>query len=92
MSYLNLLTSVFYDFEYFLNLPTNRKIYELFQNLDLSLFKNKNYGLGKTGYPRHAMIRALIIKNIVQLKSIPRLITCLKDNPFICDLCGFDSH
>jgi len=24
MSYLNLQTSVFYDFEYFLNLPTNR--------------------------------------------------------------------
>jgi len=92
MSYLNLQISVFYDFEYFLNLPTNRKIYELFQNLDLSLFKNRNYGLDKTGYPRHAMIRVLIIKNIVQLKSIPRLITYLKDNPFICDLCGFDSH
>jgi hypothetical protein len=92
MSYLNLQISVFYDFEYFLNLPTNRKIYELFQNLDLSLFKNRNYGLDKTGYPRHAMIRALIVKNIVQLKSIPRLITYLKDNPFICDLCGFDSH
>jgi hypothetical protein len=46
MSYLNLQTSVFYDFEYFLNLPTNRKIYELFLDLDLSLFQDRNYGLG----------------------------------------------
>lgn len=92
MSCLNLQTSVFYDFEYFLNLPTNRKLYELFRNLDLSLFENRNYGLGQTGYSRHAMIRALIVKDIVQLKSIPRLVTYLKDNPFICDLCGFDHH
>jgi len=92
MSRLNLQTSMFYDFEYFLNLPTNRKLYELFKNLNLSLFQNRNYGLGQTGYSRHAMIRALIVKNIVQLKSIPHLITYLKDNSFICDLCGFDSH
>ena len=38
------------------------------------------------------MIRVLIVKNIVQLKSIPRLVTYLKDNPFVCDLCGFDSY
>ena len=83
MSYLNFQTSVFYDYNYFLSLPTNKKLYELFQNLDLSLFKNRNYGLGQTGYPRHAMIRALIVKNIAQLKSIPRLVIYLKDNPFI---------
>ena len=92
MSYLNFQTSVFYNFNYFLSLPTNKKLYELFQNLDLSLFQDRNYGLGQTGYSRHAMIRALIVKNIVQLKSIPRLITYLKDNPFVCDLCGFDSY
>ena len=92
MSYLNFQTSVFYDFNYFLSLPTNKKLYELFQSLDLSLFQDRNYGLGQTGYSRHAMIRALIVKNIIQLKSIPRLITYLKNNPFVCDLCGFDSY
>ena len=92
MSYLNFQTSVFYDFEYFLSLPTNKKLYELFKNLDLSSFQNRNYGLGQTGYSRHAMIRALIVKNIVQLNSIPRLVNYLQDNPFICDLCGFDFH
>jgi len=83
MSCINLQTSMFYDFEYFLNLPTNRKLYELFKNLDLSSFQNRNYGLGQTGYSRQAMIRALIVKNIVQLNSIPRLVNYLQDNPFI---------
>jgi len=68
MSYLNLQTSVFYDFEYFLNLPTNRKLYELFKNLDLSLFQNRNYGLGQTGYSHHAMIRVLIVKKYRSIK------------------------
>jgi len=42
---------MFYDFEYFLNLPTNRKLYELFKNLDLSSFQNRNYGLVKLVIP-----------------------------------------
>jgi len=84
--------SLFYNWEFFLNLPTNRKLYELFKNLNLSQFEDKNYGHGQTGYSRHAMIRALIVKNIARLKSIPALIEYLKDNPFISDLCGFDNY
>jgi hypothetical protein len=84
--------SLFYNWDFFLNLPTNRKLYELFKNLNLSRFEDKNYGHGQTGYSRHAMIKALIVKNIAQLKSIPRLIEYLKDNPFTCDLCGFDNY
>ena len=38
------------------------------------------------------MIRALIVKDIVQLDSIPRLVEYLKDHPFICDLCGFVNY
>jgi len=92
MSYLTFQPSLFYDLNFFLTLPTNKKLSELFRNLDLSQFKDKNHGLGQTGYSRHAMIRALIVKNIVQLNSIPRLVEYLKDNPFICDLCGFDNY
>ena len=92
MSYLNFQTSVLYDWNFFLSLPTNKKLYELFKNLDLSRFRDRNCGHGQTGYSRHAMIRALIVKDIVQLNSIPRLVGYLKDHPFICDLCGFDSY
>ena len=92
MSYLTFQPSLFYDLNFFSTLPTNKKLSELFRNLDLSQFKDKNHGLGQTGYSRHAMIRALIVKNIVQLDSIPRLVEYLKDNPFICDLCGFDDY
>jgi len=81
--------SLFYDFNTFVELPLHKKLYELFRNLDLSKIKDVNIFVGRTGYSRHAMFRALIVKNILQLNSIPRLIYFLKNNPFICDLCGF---
>jgi len=86
MASLTFQPSLFYNWDYFLNLPTNRKPYELFQNLDLSQFEDKNHGHGQTGYSRHAMIRALIVKDIVQLSSIPRLVEYLKDNATGCTL------
>lgn len=92
MLHSNFQPSLFYNWDFFLNLPTNRKLHELFKSLDLSLFNDRNYGHGQTGYSRHAMIRALIVKNVARLRSIPALIEYLKDNPFISDLCGFDNY
>ncbi|MCD6459149.1 transposase, partial [bacterium] len=84
--------SLFYDFNIFVELPLHKKFYELFSNLDLSKIKDTNIFVGRTGYSRHAMFRALIVKNILQLNSIPRLIYFLKNNLFICDLCAFYNY
>lgn len=85
-------TSLFYCLGYFLTIPINRKYHLIFSNLDLSGFPNINRGVGATGFPRHAMLRALIIKTLENIPSIPRLIWFMENNPVLCDLCGFQNH
>lgn len=64
-----------------------RKYYCIFKVLDLSGIPDKNYGVGRTGYSRHAMIRAFIV--IEQIKSVPRLIYFLDSHPVLIEMCGF---
>lgn len=83
-------TALFYNFEFLIQFSSfYRKYYFLFKALDLSNTYDRNYGIGRTGHSRHAMLRAFIIKNLEQIKSIPRLIEFLDAHPALVDMCGF---
>jgi transposase len=84
-------TSMFYDLQELIrNSNLLRKYYYLFKALDLSSLPDKNYGIGRTGHSRHAMLRALIIKHLEQIKSVPQLIEYLESYPALLELCGFE--
>lgn len=68
----------------------HKKYYLLFNSLDLSDFPDKNYGIGRTGYSRHAMLKAFIVKHLEQIKTVPRLIEFLDAHPVLTEMCGFD--
>jgi hypothetical protein len=61
----------------------------LFSALDLSGFPDRNTEVGRTGYSRHAILRALIVKHREEIKSIPRLIVFLDAHPELTEMCGF---
>jgi hypothetical protein len=53
----HLQTSFLYNLQELIrNAPLIRKYYLIFQALDLSAVKGRNYGVGATGYSRHAML------------------------------------
>jgi hypothetical protein len=87
----HLQTSFFYDLQELIrNAPLMRKYYLIFQALDLSALPDRNYGLGRTGYSRHGMLRAFIVKHLEGIKSVPRLIEYLNSIPPLLELCGFE--
>ena len=71
--------------------PFYKKYYALFSCLDLSDFPDKNYNVGCTGYSRHAMLRALIVKWLQQYKTIPSLLEELDSRPVLVQLCKFEN-
>lgn len=84
-------TSLFYDLQELIRTsPLLKKYYYLFKALDLSALPDRNDRLGRTGYSRHAMLRAFIIKHLEQIKSVPRLIEYLNSIPPLLEMCGFD--
>jgi len=68
----------------------HRKYHLIFKSLDLSSIPDVNSGVGRTGFSRHAMVRAFIVKHLEQLKSVPRLIEFLDAHPVLTEMCGFD--
>ena len=61
---LNFQHSIFYDLQFFIqNSSICRKYFSIFEALDLSGINDQNFLVGCTGYSRHAMLRALIIKD-----------------------------
>jgi len=67
--------SLFYDLQMLIEVSSfYKKYYLLFTTLDLNGFPNVNCGIGRTGYSRHAFVRAFIVKHLEELKSVPRLI------------------
>jgi len=66
-----------------------RKYLEIFTVLNLDILPDRTHGSGRKGYSNHAMIRALIVKHIERIGSIPRLIDHLKGNPILAEMCGF---
>ena len=84
-------TSFFYNLQELVrNSPILRKYYYLFKALDLSALPDKNDRVGRTGYSRHAIMRALIVKHLEGIKFIPRLIEYLNSFPPLQEMCGFD--
>ena len=87
----NFQLSLFYDLQaMILASDFLRKYHLLFQALDLSSFPDINEGVGRDGFSRHAMLRALVVKHLEGIKSIPQLLTWLDANPVLADLCGFE--
>ncbi|MFH1803196.1 MAG: transposase [bacterium] len=86
----NFQLSLFYDLQLLIQRSNfYRKYYLLFTALDLSNIHDKNYGVGRTGYSHHAMIRAFIVKHLEQLKTVPKLIEFLDAHPVLSEMCGF---
>ena len=86
----NFQLSLFYNFQAFIQSSNfYRKYYLLFKSLPLTNIADRNYGTGRTGYSRHAMIRAFIVKHLEQIKSVPRLIEFLDAHPVLTEMCGF---
>jgi hypothetical protein len=62
----------------------------MFSVLDLSAIPDRFKAVGKKGYSIHAMIRALIVRHMERIDSVPHLIRYLEGNPFMAELCGFE--
>jgi hypothetical protein len=87
----NFQLSLFYDLQALIRTSSfYRKYYFLFSSLGtLENIPNKNYGVGRTGYSRHAMLKSFIVKHLEEIKSIPRLIEFLEAHPILTEMCGF---
>jgi len=84
-------TSFFYDLQELIrNAPLMRKYYYIFKSLNLSALPDRNDRIGRTGYSRHAILRAFIIKHLERIKSVPQLIEYLNSIPPLAEMCGFD--
>jgi len=82
---------LFYDLQAIIRQSDFHRKYDLiFQSLDLSGIHDTNGGVGRTGFSRHAMLRAFIVKHLEQIKSVPRLIEFLDAHPVLTEMCGFD--
>ena len=86
----NFQLSLFYDLQEFIRSSNfYRKYYLLFSCLPVPRFPDRNFKVGRTGYSRHAMLRALMVKHLEQIKSVPRLIEFLDSQPILAEMCGF---
>ena len=81
---------LFYDYQWFISHSSLHKKYHLlFESLELSSLPDTNDGIGCTGYSRHAIMRAFIIKTLEEIPSVPRLIEFLEAHPVLTEMCGF---
>jgi len=86
----NFQYSLFYDYNaMILSSGFYRKYDALFSVLDLSDFPTINTEVGRNGYSQHSILRALIVKHLEEIKSIPRLIEFLDAHPMLTEMCGF---
>jgi len=84
-------TSFFYDLQELIrHSPLLRRYYYLFKALDLSALPDRNDGVGATGHSRHAILRALIIKHLEAIKTVPQLLEYLNSIPPLTEMCGFE--
>ncbi len=87
-----LQTSLFYNIDLLIQSSNfHRKYYLIFKALDLSDFKNLNSSVGCTGYSRHAILRAFIVKHLERINSVPALIEFLDAHPILIEMCGFEN-
>ncbi len=84
----NLQTSLFYDLQELIRTSSLlRKYYLIFKALDLSALKDKNPVVGSDGYSNRSILRALLVKTLSQIQSIPQLIDSLFSLPPFHELC-----
>jgi len=75
--------------------PLYRKYDLLFEALDKHLRHHrirmpKPYSrLGRKGYSGRAILKALILRHLESIKSVPGLVRYLKNHPILLGLCGF---
>jgi len=87
----NFQLSLFYNLQAFIETSNfHRKYYYLFSALDLSGVPDKNYGVGRTGYSRRAMLRAFIVKHLERISRVPQLVERLDAQPVLAEMCGFE--
>ncbi len=72
--------------------PFYKKYNALFRVLDLSSFPDRMKNKGRKPYSRHAMIRALLIKHLERINTIPDLRYYLKSNPVLLAMCSFKNN
>jgi len=86
----NLQLYLFCDLSLLIQTSKFYKKYDLlFTALDLPNMSDKNYGVGRTGYSQHAMLRAFIIKHLERIKTIPNLIEFFDSHLALAEMCGF---
>jgi hypothetical protein len=69
-----------------------RKYQAIFKALDLSEFPDRPCDRGRQGVSRHAILRAMIVKHLERIDSMPQLARQINANPVLADLCGFDTE
>jgi hypothetical protein len=86
----NFQLSLFYNLQEIIQKSTFHRKYDLlFRSLPAPCIPDRNINVGRTGYSRHAMLRALIVKHLEGIKSIPRLLEFLDAHPVLAEMCGF---
>ena len=87
----NFQYSIFYNYEaLILASGFYRKYDAIFSDSDLSGLPDTNDEVGRTGYSRHAILRALLVKHLEEVKSIPRLVEYFDAHPILTEMCGFN--
>jgi hypothetical protein len=83
--------SLFYDYYAIVNSCSFYKKYDaLFQSFDSVYDFSHDYpAFGRKGYPRSAYLKALLYKNLQNIKYISDLIRDLESRPFLIEMCGF---
>ena len=82
-----------FPFESFVkNVDEDDRIFVALSSIDvqpiMTLFPDKR--LGRPGFSRVALFRALVLQKILHLPSVEALVTCLRYSPQFLHWCGFD--
>jgi hypothetical protein len=86
----NFQFSLFHDFYQIINNSKfHKKYFYLFDSLDLKNFPDRIIFSGRKGYSKHSILKALIVKHIESINSIPSLIRFLDAHPILSEMCGF---
>jgi len=87
---LNFQFSLFHDlYQIISSSKFHQKYFHIFDSLDLSDFPERKIFCGRKGYSKHSILKALIVKHIESINSIPALIRFLDSHPVLSEMCGF---
>lgn len=88
------LQEILFPFEVFVqNADHDDHIFLALSSIDVEPIRKKfsyHMGVGRPGYDRTALFRALVLQRLLQLPGIEALVKCLKYSPQLAYWCGFD--